>query len=821
MKQGEVGLTSREAEALLAKHGKNTLPEKKPPSDLLLFLRQLKSPLVFILLAAGLVTLFLGDFTDATVIGVAVAINSFLGFVQERRANRALLALKALVFPHAEVVRDGVRKKINAEDVVPGDVCILNTGARVPGDGKLISANRLFISEAILTGESFPLEKKLDDKAFMGTVVTSGNGMLLIEVTGSLSEMGKIAKDIQEPYEDTPLKRQVVHFSRQLTILVIGLTLFVFAIGLFSSRPLVEIFTTSVALAVSAIPEGLLVGLTVVLAIGMQRILKKKGLVRNLVSAETLGGVTTICVDKTGTLTEGTMRVVEVIGDQVVVAKQALIANDLDDPLVVALWEWANEKMSPKDLQGEGLSEFLAKQERLDTLPFSSKNRFFATLNTVSPEKNAILVNGAPEFLLDWCDLKEAEKTRIRNKIDRLTSQGRRLIGMARKEVSSTVSALDQSDLKSGLEWIGLISFTDPIREGVKKALEKIINAKIKLIVITGDYAQTAKFVLASLGIEVTEENSLLGSELEEMTEGDLAIKLKTFGTRLFARTTPQQKLKIVQALKNNKEVVAMMGDGVNDAPALKHADIGIVVGDASDVAKESADLILIDSSFATIVAAVDEGRGIYDNLRKIVLYLMSDAFEEIVAVVMGLMFGFPLPITAVQILWINLVSDSFPHLALTVDPKQVDIMKNMPRSSREPLVVAWMVKLIIIVSIWGGLTGFTLFTYFYKTTGDVVLAQSIAFASLGINSLVYVFSVRTLRRPVWLENPFANRWLNLAVLVGVILQVLPFVFSKSREFLGISQLGIGQWSLVFLTAAFTFFMIEVMKHAFSDKLRA
>lgn len=813
------GLSTIEAKIRLEKFGPNKLPEVPPPSDLSILLAQFKNPLVYILLIASIVTVLLRDYTDAAVIAAAVGLNTILGFFQERRASRALFALKKLIQPHSLVFRDRERKKVFVEEIVPGDICVIGSGDKIPADGKVLSGSRLFISDAVLTGESVPVGKENGDKVFMGTVVTSGNGFILVEATGKETEIGKIALHIQEPYEDTPLKRQLVHFSRQLTVLVILLTAFVFIIGVVSGLPLKEVFTTSVALAVSSIPEGLLVGLTVVLAIGMQKILGRRGLVRNLVSAETLGGVTTICIDKTGTLTQGQMQLVDVLGDKIAIAKQALIANDLDDPLVIALWEWANKELTSSDLKGSGIDDYLDKHERLDSIPFSSKERFFASLNKVSSTKKVLFVNGAPEFLLEWTTLSKSERQKIRDEITKLTSQGMRLIGMAKRLVSPQTEKITLASVKKNLEWVGLVAFSDPVREGVRQALEKVKSAKVKLIIITGDYAQTAVSVLDSLGLHIEKDDEILGSELEKMSQNTLQERLETVDTLLFARTAPMQKLKIVKALKESGEVVAMMGDGVNDAPALKHADIGIVVGDATDVAKESADLILLDSSFATIVSAIEEGRGIFDNIRKIILYLMSDAFEEIVAVIGSILVGLPLPVTAAQILWINLVSDGFPHLALTVDPRSSGIMQIPPRNPRESLVPSWMKKLILIVSLWGGIMGLVLFIFYYKTTGNLVLAQSIAFATLGINSLIYVFSVRTLRSPVWLGNPFANGWLNIAVLGGILMQIFPFLFPVTRNFLEIYPLEIRHWLIIFSASIFMFIMIETLKFIFKEKL--
>jgi Ca2+-transporting ATPase len=355
----------------------------------------------------------------------------------------------------------------------------------------------------------------------------------------------------------------------------------------------------------------------------------------------------------------------------------------------------------------------------------------------------------------------------------------------------------------------------------VKEALEKTKVAGIKLIVITGDYPQTAVSVMKQLGIHICSECLMLGEGLAKLKTSTLSRKLKgKHALNLFARTTPQQKLKIVDALKKNNEVVAMMGDGVNDAPALKKADIGIVVGEASDVAKESADLVLLDSSFATIVAAIEEGRGIFDNVRKIILYLMSDSFEEIFAVVGTIILGLPLPVTAAQILWINLVSDGFPDMALTIDPKRQGIMTDAPRSTNERLVSSWMRYLILIVSVAGGIMALSIFIYFYKTTQDITLARSIAFATLGVNSLVYVFSVRTLTEPFWRQNPFENIWLNVSVVAGFLLQFLPFSTSGLRNFFRVSKLSFLHWIYVFTASALMFIIIEVSKVVFRGKLK-
>jgi Ca2+-transporting ATPase len=391
-----------------------------------------------------------------------------------------------------------------------------------------------------------------------------------------------------------------------------------------------------------------------------------------------------------------------------------------------------------------------------------------------------------------------------------LIGQRKRIIGFAQKETPSSKKKINSDDAKQGLTWIGLLAFYDPVRPGVKEALKLALEAGIKTITITGDYAQTAQFVLKELDIPVKKEEIITGDELEKLTVDELAQKVKSI--RLFARTSPNQKLTIVNALKKNGEVVAMMGDGVNDAPALHKADIGIVVASASDVAKQSADLVLLDSNFATIVKAIEEGRGMFENIRKIILYLMSDAFAEIILVIGGILLGLPLPLTAVQILWINIVSDGFPSMALTIDPKRKNIMKEKPRPPHEKLVMPWMVVLIAIVSSVAGIASFLAFYIVYKNTGDILMARSAAFVTLGFDSLAYVFSVRSLMTPLWENHLFENKWLILAVFTGLILQVLPFATVASRQFFGLENLDSVYWLMAAGLSISMFFIIEIFK---------
>jgi Ca2+-transporting ATPase len=487
--------------------------------------------------------------------------------------------------------------------------------------------------------------------------------------------------------------------------------------------------------------------------------------------------------------------------------------------MVITAFEWAKDELKVNNLKFK-VGKLLEKHDRIDSIPFSSERRFFASLHRWDKKNNIVFVNGAPEMVLEKTTLSNSQRLKVMAKIEKLTSEGKRIIGLARKGIKKSKKKLNVGDVKSDLEWVGILAFTDPIRSGVKEALSKTKKAGIRLIVITGDYPSTAVSVMKQLGIHICENCMTLGNKLKKFKIKSLAKKLsRKHAISLFARTTPQQKLKIVEALKRSGEVVAMMGDGVNDAPALKKADIGIVVGEATDVAKESADLVLLDSSFATIVSAIEEGRGIFDNIRKIILYLMSDSFEEIFAVVATIIVGLPLPVTAAQILWINLVSDGFPDMALTIDPRRSDIMNTQPRSPKESLVAPWMRYLILIISLAGGVMAFLVFVFFYKTTDSLPLAQSMAFATLGVNSLVYVFSVRTLTDPFWKQSPFINKWLNLSVLAGLFLQVLPFTSPALRKFFGVTTLSFSNWTIVFGMSFIMFAIIEVSKFIFEGVL--
>lgn len=811
------GLTAKEAEIKLQEAGPNTLPEKPPTSDIKIFISQLTSPLIYILFIAAGISFFLKDFGDGLVILFAVTVNTVLGFYQERKAEKGLAALKSILTPHAKVLRGGIQQEIEVKYIVPGDIVIIASGDKVPADGWLFEASHLTINEAVLTGESIPVtksqisniksqkEKEKIDKSrhvFMGTTVLAGVGKFVVTKTGIETEFGRIAQSLSETEEEpTPLQKRFEKLAQVLTWVVVASALFIFITGFLRHEPLAEIFTTSVAVAVAAIPEGLVIALTTILALGMQRLLKRKALVRKLLVAETLGTVTVIATDKTGTLTEGKLQVVKTdFTNKVDALKASTYANQLLDPLEHALWEWLT---SQKNFDPE---EQLAFHPKKDTLPFESDHKFSATVYD-----HGIYVLGAPEVLLEKSTLSAAEKAKIEKKIENWAREGLRVLAVGMKKVRSPIKTIKHTDVDK-ITFLGLIGFADPVRVSVKDALALCRGAGIKVKVVTGDYRWTAESVLRSVGIKLSHPDTEIieGEELEHMDDEELRRKVQT--AVLFARVTPGQKLRIVDALKKQGEVVALLGDGVNDAPALKRSDIGIVVGEASDVAKETADVVLLNSNFATIVAAVEEGRAIFVNIGKVMTYLLGDTFAEVTLIFLALITGNPLPLTAAQILWINLVTDTFPTLALTVEKKEKDLLTRPPIPPSLPILGKSMIGFILTASFASGITIFLLFLYILRTTGDLKTAQLVAFTAFSIKSLVYVFSLRDSSKSIVKIALFSNPWLWLAVGVSLSLQLIAIYTPFLHELLGTRILTLKEWESVIGVSFGILLLIEIAK---------
>ncbi len=796
------GLFETEVLKRREQYGPNSLPTEKPVSALSILLGQFKSPLIYIILVAAVISLVMGELGDFIIIMSVVVIDVILGFIQEFQAQRTYTALKGLLKPTTTVLRDGERKELDVSELVPDDIVLLNAGEKVPGDGEILDGAKLTVDEAILTGESEPVNKAPDiarNRLFMGTTLLTGRGTMRVTGTGIRTELGKIAASLKEHVEeDTPLQTRLKAFSKTLTFIVIGFTSVIFLSGLIMGRDFLNMLRTSVILAISAVPEGLLIAVTVILVLGMRKILKRHGLVKKLLAVETLGSVTAICTDKTGTLTEGRMRVTRAdTAEEKRALEIMVLCNNQEGPVDAALWEYARTRR-PGDPQ-----DVADGSERLDEELFSSETKFMITGQRLAGKEFHFL-KGAPEIVLDMCRVESAERERILARVDEWAGEGLRLLGLAWRD-----RALLEDH--SGYAWAGLIGMEDPIREGVHEAVVKAKTAGVHVKMITGDYRKTAERIASSIGLMRSGEGSLEGEELARMSDDELRERVKT--TAVFARIRPHDKLRIVRVLQENKGITAMIGDGVNDAPALKRANIGVVVGSATDVAKETADLILLDNNFRTIVAAIEEGRVIFENIRKVVAYVLSNSFAEVLTIFTAMIAGWPAPLAVAQILWIHLICDGPADIVLGFEPKENGIMEEKPKSLKEPVLPPLGLSLIGVISIGSTIAALLIFRYYFAIHGDPVEGQSLVFASFAVNSLVYIFAYRSMRQPLFrMTSLLNNKPLIFAVLGGLVLVALPFAVPGLRRLLGIVPLSWAQWGLIAGVAFALLLAVEIGK---------
>lgn len=831
------GLTSTQVQKRIKEFGKNKLPRKKALPKTKIFLNQFKSPLIYILLIAAVITVLLQEYTDSIVLFTVVFVNTLVGFIQENKASQALAELGKVVKYKATVIRDGHKKQIPSDKIVPGDILLLEAGDKVTADGRIIESEDLKINEMALTGEWLPAEKErgtieedtvVGDRTntvFTGTIVENGNAKILITETGSNTELGEITKVVKStPDERTPLQKKLSKFSYVVSILIGIAAFLIFLEGIFTGKNFIEMFTTSIAIAVAAIPEGLPIALTIILAIGMQKILKKKGLVRKLSSAETLGSTSIICTDKTATLTEGKMTVKKTLlkGKEGNVHKTALLCNEafIDNP---------EDKKEKWDIHGSptekallmyGLEKFNTKEKDnkekalLDKLPFNTNLKFAAALE--GGDLNTLYMVGAPEKLIKNSTLSKEEKNHWKEKLDELSSKGYRVLGIANKETDK--EKIKEIEINK-LNFNGLLGLFDPLREEVKDAFDKCQTAGMKPIIITGDYKLTAKAIADKLNIPSQEENIIKGEELEKMSDEELDSKLDDI--YIYARVEPKHKMRIIEAWQKRKKVVAMTGDGINDAPALKRADIGVATGSGTAVAKEIADLVLLSDSFSIIVAAVEEGRALIDNIRKVITYLLADSFSETILIGTSIAFGFPLPITAVQILWINLIQDSPMSLVLSFEPKEKDIMKRKPQGHDIPLLTKKMKAIIFIISIITDIFLVGILIYLLNQTSyQIAHIQTIIFSALAIDSLFYIFSCKNLKKNIWNINLFSNKFLLMGWLFSAIMLLITIYFKPLQRLFGTVSLNLFDWEIILSVGLLKITLIEITKWFFITRER-
>lgn len=884
------GLDMTEVQRRAEQYGANELIERGRKSPWQILWDQLTGIMVVILIVAAGISLLLGEYKDAVVILVIVVLNALLGFVQEYRAEQAMAALKKLAVPLVRVRREGHVREISARELVPGDIVLLEAGNLVPADCRLLEAMNLRVQEAVLTGESEPLEKSPDalkraevplaeqsNMLFMGTVMTYGRGVAVVVETGMRTQLGRIAELIQTvEQEPTPLQRRLEQLGKGLAIAALGIVAVVFLMGLLRGEDARLMFMTAISMAVAAVPEGLPAVVTIALALGAQRMLKRRALIRKLPAVETLGSVTVICSDKTGTLTQNrmTVAVLDVAGNRFDLIERLrdysptfslneMVPEILNNKACAVLLNGSalcnDAILEQRDEQSGGFSavgdptegalvvaaaraglwkkELETAMPRRAELPFDSERKRMSTVHEVILEKvpdtlksiwqpllttekpYLTFTKGAVDSLLSVCDrvwvddevhpLDAHWKERIQVANNQLAQNGMRVLGVAFR-FRENLSANDPADpLESGLVFVGMIAMIDPARPEARMAVQTCLSAGIRPVMITGDHPLTALYIARELGIANQDSIVITGQQLSKMSDEEL--ETKVLETAVYARVSPEHKLRIVQALQNRREIVAMTGDGVNDAPALKKAEIGVAMGiTGTDVSKEASDMVLLDDNFATIVAAVEEGRRIYDNIRKFIKYTMTSNAGEIWAMLLAPFLGMPLPLTPLQILWVNLVTDGLPGLALGVEPAERDTMRRPPYRPNENIFGRGMARDILWIGLLMGLV--SLLTGFVYWKADRAIWQTMVFTTLTLSQMGNALAVRSERDSLFRIGLFTNKAMLFSVLLTFVLQVAVIYVPFLQSVFNTAALSLEDLLISLALSTVVFFSVEFVK---------
>ncbi len=859
------GLTTREAEILLKKHGPNEITSEEGTSIIRLFFSQFKDFIVLVLLVATSISLFIGEIADAITIGIIILMNGILGFIQEYRTEKSLEALKQLSAPSAHVIRDGRELTIPAKEVVPGDILLLEAGDRIAADCVLLKGVSVQINESMLSGESIPVEKlPIDEKLinketppakntlYMGTTMTMGRASALVIRTGMDTEMGNIANLIQDIERNpTPLQKKLDRIGKEL----VGISLIICALitlaGIYHGETIYNMILAGVSLAVAAIPEGLPAIVTVSLAVGVQRMLKRNALIRKLTAVETLGSTNIICTDKTGTLTQNKMTVKKIYTDEKIIdvmdwdEKEGIFkingkvidkesnsslrmllkvgalcnnagkrdGNVYGDPTEVAILE--------ASIKGDAYEDSLNRYKRVHELPFDSERKCMSVICKDTRGKGyLVFVKGAPDKIMYKCTklikdgqiipFDNVQRRNIQRANEKMAGEALRVLAFAYKKLDHIPYNLSNSNIEQNLVFIGLQGMIDPPRPEVYNAIQSCHRAGIRPVMITGDHRNTAIAIAKELNIFKNTDDALTGDDLDKMSDDEL--KSRVDNVTVFARVSPNHKLRIVRAYKQRGNVVAMTGDGVNDAPALKEADIGIAMGKSgTDVAKEASSMILLDDNFSTIVAAIEEGRIIYDNIRKSIRYLLSCNLGEMIMMAIAAVFAMPLPLVPIQILWVNLVTDGFPALALSVDPPEDDIMMEPPRKSGTGIFADGLGTHILFSGALIGLSAIAAFSIILNLTGDVGRARTTAFVTMILTELLYSFESRSERKNVFDIDFFRNPHLIVANLLSLLLTLMVIYTPRLSKIFKTFPLEANDWMI-----AIGFSFIEMLVSSFT-----
>ena len=832
------GLSDKQVTLLQKQYGKNKLNDAKKESLFVRFIKQFNDFMVIILIISAIisaVTSYLEgshDYIDSFIIVAIVVFNAIMGLIQETKAEKSIEALKAMFAPNTKVKRNGKVLSIPSEDVVPGDILKLESGDLVPADCRIISSYNLLIDESALTGETVPVIKdgnkilpkdvSLGDTvnmAFASTTIVGGRGEAIVTDIGMQTKVGKIANIIIDTQDSmTPLQKKLDSVGKYLGIGAIIICIIIFIIGTLKKIPLLEMFTTSVGLAVASIPEGLPAIVTILLSIGVTKMSRKNAIIRKLPAVETLGSSTVICSDKTGTLTQNKMKVTSIPINENKTIKYACMCTDCNisnknisgNPSEVAIVEYAINS---------GLNRSLLYNEypRISEIPFDSKRKLMTTIHKYG-NKYLIITKGAPDVLISKCTnyidnnnesiLSSSKKSELLGINDKMASGALRVLGVAIRYTTS-LSQINDKNIENNLTFVGLIGMMDPPRDGVVEAIRTCKTAGVKIVMITGDHITTAKAIASKLGILAPGNLAITGKELDEMPEETLQKNILKYS--VFARVSPEHKVKIVNAFKRSGAIVAMTGDGVNDAPALKNADIGIAMGKSgTDVAKNSADMILTDDNFVTITEAVKEGRHIYDNIRKAVHFLISTNIGELLTIFIALILGFDSPLLAIHLLWINLVTDSFPAIALGMEKAENDIMNIPPINPKKGIFANGLWKKIFTEGLLIGILVLVVY-YIGLKNYNIDVARTMAFASLGLIELVHSINVKR-NRSILKSGIKINIYLVGAIILGAILQIGVISIPSVASMFNSVVLTIDQWKLVFIFSLLPLPIVEISK---------
>ncbi|HEK9102935.1 cation-translocating P-type ATPase [Bacillus pfraonensis] len=861
------GLTDEMVQNRLTKYGRNELTTKQKRTLWQRIFSQINDVLVYVLLIAALISAFVGEWADASIIALVVVLNAVIGVIQESKAEQALEALKKMATPKAIVKRDGELKEIPAEQVVPGDIVMLDAGRYIPCDLRLIETANLKIEESALTGESVPVDKDslyhpslqgeeqvpLGDQknmAFMSTLVTYGRGVGVAVETGMKSQIGKIATLLHETDDDaTPLQKSLAQVGKYLGFVAVAICIIMFCIGYFQGRDTLEMFMTAISLAVAAIPEGLPAIVSIVLAIGVQRMIKQNVIIRKLPAVEALGSVTIICSDKTGTLTQNKMTVTHFYSDCTydklenlnvnntvhhLLLENMVLCNDASytaesqtgDPTEIALLVAGNILGVQKDTLEN-------QHRRVNELPFDSERKMMSTLHEYN-ENYYSMTKGAIDKLLPRCThifingktemLTDAYKEKILKAAQMMSQQALRVLSFAFKQHAT--ERITNDSLEENLIFIGLVGMIDPPRTEVRASIAECKNAGIRTVMITGDHKDTAFAIAKELGIAEKESEVMIGTTLDRISDEKLANEINHLN--VFARVSPEHKVKIVGALRAKGNIVSMTGDGVNDAPSLKQADIGVAMGiTGTDVAKGAADMVLTDDNFSSIVKAVEEGRNIYRNIKKSILFLLSCNFGEIIALFLAILLGWATPLRPIHILWVNLITDTLPALSLGVDPEDPDVMKEKPRRTKESLFSGSVSFLILNGIVIGILTLIAFIVGAKLYTGDTNIfplfpsqidddallhAQTMAFVVLSFSQLVHSFNLRSSTKSIFSIGVFTNKYLVFSLLIGILMQICIISIPPIANIFGVHALTLKDWGFVIVLSMIPLVVNEIIK---------